>query len=340
MTFKEYMVLFEQISETEIEQITNEIEDSVENLGNYELDKVILVKSVTASPQFQVVRDNQLQGSFGGQLFKQDDIIRNYRHYFPDADTFPHAEILKFEFVPDFQWFMLLMGFTEELRLAHMAFSPDFRSAGFIKTIGNALRKHGFRIFPQGGGYEELHSSSEFLDALVNIFRNLAGRYYSSSMFAGVKQEYEQLKQKYPQEYIEFLKQKKKSLPNGVYGFRRVGGISGSTQWETLQGQMISISELQEGDKVFYHPGGNNRYFSQWAEKDKAYNMGGILSSDAFEVECHIPTEKIVYTNQMIPAGFSPHVGEGEIIVEHSNPNQSDKQLICTVTKNRMGAGW
>ena len=349
MTFKEYMTLFEQISETEIQQITDEIETAVEKVGNYDLDKVILAKNVTTSPQFQVIRDNELQGGpgrFGGQLHAQDDVIKNYRQYFPDADTFPHAEILKFEFVPNFQWFMLLMGFTDKLRLAHMAFSPDLRSAGLIKVVGNALRKHNFRIFPQGGGYEELHSSTEFLDELVAIFRNVAGMGYqvpssSHSIFSGVKQQYEQLKQKYPQEYTEFLKQKKRLLPNGVFAFRRLGNIPADSQWETPQGQTVPISELKVGDKAFYHPGGNNRYYSQWAEKDKARNMAGVISSDRFEVECHIPTEKIIYTNQLLPAGFSTHVGEGEVIVEHPNPNQSDKQLVCTVTKNRTaGGGW
>lgn len=333
-TFRQYVgkwdVLLEQISDAEIQQITKEITPL---LGNYTLDKVLLAKNVTTAPQIKVV-----QGEPGAQLFKQDNIIRNYRHYFPDAESFTHAEILKFEFVPNYQWFMVLMGFTNNgLKLAHMAFSPDIHNVGLIKTVGNILRKHDFRIFPQQGGYEELHSSTEFLDRLVTIFRNFAGRYYSSSMFRSVKEHYEALKKEDPQGYAEFEKRKNQILGAGIEGFRRVGGIAPNTEWETPGGGSVPISELKEGDEVYYHPGG--RYFSQWAQEGKAYDMAGILSSDAFEVRSKIPTHKIVYTNLMIPAGFSPHVGEGEIIVEHPNPDDSDKELLCTVTKNRTSGG-
>ena len=79
-TFRQYVgkwdILLEQISDAEIQEITKEITSLLEN---YTLNKVLLVKNV-------------VQGKSGAQLFKQDDIVRNYRHYFPNAESFAHAE--------------------------------------------------------------------------------------------------------------------------------------------------------------------------------------------------------------------------------------------------------
>lgn len=325
--FKQF--LLEKLSPTEIESIHDELIKTVPNL-----EQVLLLQLSPNTPELDIslLDVNRLYPNPGKtSLFKADEVLKNYRYYFKDHAEFEDGEILKFEF-SGYEWFMLIMGTTKDGdRLAHMAFSPDLNQYGLINKVGKILRSNNFKLFPQKDK-KELHESLEFIDNLVNIFRNIAGRYYNSSMFPEVKKKYEMLKNTFPKEYQAFLKRKEEVLGNGVNAIRRVGGISPDSVWKSLEGKDVKLRDLNVGDKVYYSPGG--RIFSQWAQKEVTHGLGGIISSDAFEVEAFIPTSSIVYTNVILPAGFSPHVGEGEVIVEHYN-NEVDTNLVCIVTKNK-----
>ena len=311
----------EKLNYNELEEVYKTVVDTVP----FNFERVISMDMKTKETKILKPEESK------GNLYNEDNIIINYKKIFSDYQDFKTSDILKFEF-NSYEWLMIMMGTdNNNNRLAHMAFSPDLYNLKLVSRIGNILKNFGFRIFPQKDK-KELHESLEFIDKLITIFRHSSGRYYSSSLFSRAYSTYNTLKNDYPRESQLFIERKKEILPNGLECYRRLGGINRNVEWVRTNGEIVKTEDLKVGDKVYYTT--YNREFSQWAEKSVGNDLSGILSDDSFELEANIPTDKIVYSNSMLPAGFSPHVIEGEVIVEHGEIG-IDKGIICTITKNR-----
>jgi hypothetical protein len=319
--YNDFRILKERLSLDELHQVYKVV---IENIP-YDFERVITMDVLNNHSKMMIPEEKEMK------LFASDAVLKNYKLYFKDYQEFETGDIIKFEF-QGYEWFMIFMGVTKNNeKLAHMAFSPDMDNFRLITRIGNILKKFGFKIFPQKNK-KELHNSIEFIEDLITIFRKSSGRYYSPFMFKDIKNQYDILKDNKPKDYLMFKNRKKEILGKSVECIRRLGGISSTYKWVKLNGEEVYTKDLKVGDKVYYSTYG--REFSQWAENNSNLNLNGILSNDSFEIKADIPTNKIVYSNSILPAGFSPHVLEGEVIVEHNS--NIDKDIICEIVKNKI----
>lgn len=351
-TFLEYLTLVEQISGPELQKLADIIANQLS--GKYQIQRVLLARDVmSGNPKITEIevhtgKDQPLTSS----MFRPEVVFRNYRAVFGRAiDSLSHAEVLKFEF-PGFNWFMLLLGFTQDGKKgAHMAFKNADMAT--MTSIGNYLKSQGYVLFPQmtkaGENFKAL-GDENFIYKLLEIFRPAAGMSFSAGMWTKIYHKFEKLKAEHPKEWADMQKVKFEVYGTNVKAVRKMDNLSKLTL--VSSGKLTPTSQIPPGSLVYYplgHPS-DHVYFSQWSDGEdehaddyKLNSAHAIPSQGQQTFECNIPTERIIVGHRMLPAAGSTQVFEREIVVAHPatevEAKTYDPGLVCKLIKNSAYQG-
>jgi len=333
--FIQQILLLEQVTTQELKQLASKAAELISQ--RFDLERVLLMRDVLTSPQtteLDVTAETPLAPA--GQIFKQGPVIANYKIFFgDDPEQYSHSEILKFEF-SGYNWLYINLAFTEGgEKFATMSFAPDMHDRKLISQLGGMLKGMGYQLFSkpgQGPGEDRTEHNETFMDRLVTIFRQASGRHFYPGMFRTMKPELDLLIQEEPEKWQEWRRWVAKQYGGSVTVYRLLA-LPKSFQVETVNGEQKAIEDLEEGEQFYYSPAG--RPFSQWSESNNVRDIEPGATAGwhggAYLIKADIPSEKIVYSNKVLPAGFAPHNLEQEMIVSHPDANAPDKQIKATI---------
>jgi hypothetical protein len=296
---------------------------------NIDYEKMFVLRNVFSPEVFEV--SGSRLNKIDSKIFKQDNLIKNYSNYFKFADI-KYSEIIKIEF-QGYNWVAIFLCYTKNEKYSVVTYSPDMNDFDIIKVLNDYLESKNFETIKKKSMNIGKNISSNFINNLIKIFRNISGRNYSSSMLSDIKEEFDIFKKDNSSEWDKYEKWKMRSLGSSVKCVRFMD-LSPNFEFQMVNGGVKKLKDLTVKD-LFYYPI-SGREFSQWAECDSNISnikndLKGIYYSGIFGVKSYIPTKKIIMSNKIMMYNFSPNVYEREVIVEHDVRDNVDKMIICKI---------
>ena len=291
-------------------------------------EKMIVIRNVESPKIFEVSNNSLIP--YNGEIFRLENLIINYKNYFNKNDIVK-SEIIKIDY-DDRNWIVIFLCYEKNINYSVISYSPDLNNSPVIKILNNYLDSKNFQLIKKP--LMTKNFSIDFLSGIVKIFRNISGRYYSYKMLPVIKNEYEKFKSEHIDQWKIFNLWKKKNLGSSVKCMR-IMGLSNNFKFHMVDGGTKSFGNLKINDNFYYPISG--RDFSQWAEignkkiKDIKTDLGSTGIGGSCCIVSYIPTDKIVFCNNILPYNFSPNVVEYEVVVEHDITKEFDSSIICKI---------